>query len=124
MREDDFIVSMTDTKGRITYGNRVFIEFSGYSEAELIGTQHNIIRHPDMPRAVFQLLWNKIQNREECFRLCEKHVQGRRILLGVYQCDAGLRSGRKYHRLSLGAAQAQVERDSDGQRGVCGDAGS
>jgi len=67
MREDDFIVSMTDTKGRITYGNRVFIEFSGYSEAELIGTQHNIIRHPDMPRAVFQLLWNKIQNREECF---------------------------------------------------------
>ena len=67
MREDDFIVSMTDTKGRITYGNRVLIEFSGYSEAELIGTQHNIIRHPDMPRAVFQLLWNKIQNREECF---------------------------------------------------------
>lgn len=67
MREDDFIVSMTDTTGRITYGNRIFIEFSGYSEAELIGTQHNIIRHPDMPRAVFKLLWDKIANREECF---------------------------------------------------------
>ncbi|MDP1634618.1 MAG: PAS domain-containing protein [Gallionellaceae bacterium] len=67
MREDDFIVSMTDTKGRITYGNRIFIEFSGYSETELIGTQHNIIRHPDMPRAVFQLLWDKIQKHEECF---------------------------------------------------------
>ncbi len=67
MREDDFIVSMTDLKGRITYGNRIFIEFSGYSEAELIGAQHNIIRHPDMPRAVFKLLWDKIQNREECF---------------------------------------------------------
>jgi PAS domain S-box-containing protein len=67
MREGDFIVSMTDLKGIITYGNRIFIEFSGYSEAELLGTQHNIIRHPDMPRAVFQLLWNKIQNREECF---------------------------------------------------------
>ncbi len=67
MREDDFIVSMTDLKGRITYGNRIFIEFSGYSEAELLGTQHNIIRHPDMPRAVFQLLWDKIQAREECF---------------------------------------------------------
>lgn len=67
MREDDFIVSMTDPKGRITYGNRIFIEFSGYSEAELIGAQHNIIRHPDMPRAVFQLLWDKIQKREECF---------------------------------------------------------
>ncbi|BBJ00229.1 chemotaxis protein [Ferrigenium kumadai] len=67
MREDDFIVSMTDLKGRITYGNRIFIEFSGYSESELIGAQHNIIRHPDMPRAVFKLLWDKIQNREECF---------------------------------------------------------
>jgi PAS domain S-box-containing protein len=67
MREDDFIVSMTDLKGIITYGNRIFIEFSGYSEAELLGTQHNIIRHPDMPRAVFQLLWDKIQRREECF---------------------------------------------------------
>lgn len=67
MREDDFIVSMTDTKGRITYGNRIFIEFSGYSEEELLGTQHNIIRHPDMPRSVFKLLWDKIQNKEECF---------------------------------------------------------
>jgi len=67
MREDDFIVSMTDLKGIITYGNRIFIEFSGYSEAELLGSQHNIIRHPDMPRAVFKLLWDKIQNREECF---------------------------------------------------------
>ena len=67
MREDDFIVSMTDPKGRITYGNRIFIEFSGYSEQELLGTQHNIIRHPDMPRAVFKLLWDKISNKEECF---------------------------------------------------------
>ena len=67
MRDGDFIVSMTDLKGRITYGNRVFIEFSGYSESELIGAQHNIVRHPDMPRAVFKLLWDKIQAREECF---------------------------------------------------------
>lgn len=67
MRENDFIVSMTDLKGRITYGNRIFIEFSGYSEEELLGAQHNIIRHPDMPRAVFKLLWDKIQNKEECF---------------------------------------------------------
>jgi PAS domain S-box-containing protein len=67
MRENDFIVSMTDLKGRITYGNRIFVEFSGYSEKELLGSQHNIVRHPDMPRAVFNLLWSKIQNREECF---------------------------------------------------------
>lgn len=67
MREHDFIVSMTDLKGRITYGNRIFIEFSGYTEKELLGAQHNIVRHPDMPRAVFKLLWDKIQNKEECF---------------------------------------------------------
>jgi len=67
MREDDFIVSKTDTKGRILYGNRIFIEYSGYTEHELLGAQHNIIRHPDMPRAVFKLLWDTIQARQECF---------------------------------------------------------
>ncbi|MFA5081967.1 MAG: PAS domain-containing protein [Hydrogenophilaceae bacterium] len=67
MREDDFIVSKTDPSGRITYGNRIFIEFSGYTEQELIGAQHNIIRHPDMPRGVFKLLWDTIQAKDECF---------------------------------------------------------
>lgn len=67
MREDDFIVSKTDLKGRITYGNRIFIEYSGYTEAELLSSQHNIIRHPDMPRAIFKLLWDTIQSGHECF---------------------------------------------------------
>ena len=58
MREDDFIVCKTDLKGRITYGNEIFIEYSGYSESELLGAQHNIIRHPDMPRGVFKFLWD------------------------------------------------------------------
>lgn len=66
LRDDDFIVSKTDLKGRITYGNRTFIEFSGYSEQELLGAQHNIVRHPDMPRGVFKLLWDSIQDRREC----------------------------------------------------------
>jgi len=65
MRENDFIVSKTDTKGAITYGNRIFIEFSGYDENELIGTQHNIIRHPDMPRAIFKLLWDTLAQGKE-----------------------------------------------------------
>jgi PAS domain S-box-containing protein len=65
--DKDFIVSMTDLKGIITYANRIFIEFSGYSEEELLGQQHNIVRHPDIPRAVFKLMWDKIQKREECF---------------------------------------------------------
>lgn len=67
MREEDFIVSKTDLSGRITYGNRIFQEFAGYSEEELLGTQHNIIRHPDMPRAAFQLAWDTIQSEKEFF---------------------------------------------------------
>lgn len=67
MRENDFIVSKTDPKGIITYGNPIFIEFSGYTEEELIGTQHNIIRHPDMPRAAFKLVWDTIQSGKEVF---------------------------------------------------------
>lgn len=67
MREDDFIVSKTDLKGRITYGNRIFIEFSGFEEREVIGTQHNLVRHPDMPRGVFKLLWSNVQDGKEIF---------------------------------------------------------
>jgi PAS domain S-box-containing protein len=63
--EDDFIVSMTDLKGIITYGNRIFINMSGYAEQELLGAPHNILRHPDMPRVVFKLLWDTIQVRRE-----------------------------------------------------------
>ena len=67
MREDDFIVSKTDLKGRITYGNRIFIEYSGYSEQELLGAPHNIIRHPDMPRGVFKFLWDTLAQKKEVF---------------------------------------------------------
>ena len=67
MREGDFIVSKTDLTGRITYGNEIFIEFSGYEEHELLGSQHNIIRHPDMPRVVFKLLWDYLSQDKEIF---------------------------------------------------------
>jgi PAS domain S-box-containing protein len=67
MREDDFLVSKTDLKGKLTYGNQIFIEYSGYSEAELLGQQHNIVRHPDMPRGVFKLLWDTLQEKREIF---------------------------------------------------------
>jgi PAS domain S-box-containing protein len=67
MREDDFIVSKTDLKGHITYCNRVFIEFSGYEAFELMGEQHNIVRHPDMPRGVFKYLWDTLEQKKECF---------------------------------------------------------
>ncbi|CAK0772437.1 Aerotaxis receptor Aer [Gammaproteobacteria bacterium] len=67
MREEDFIVSKTDLTGKIIYGNRIFIEFSGFTEKELLNKQHSIIRHPDMPRGVFKFLWDTIQAGNECF---------------------------------------------------------
>jgi len=54
---DSPIVSKTDRKGLITYVNRAFIEVSGYEEAELLGKNHNIVRHPDMPPEGFADLW-------------------------------------------------------------------
>ncbi len=65
MRENDFIVSKTDTKGIITYCNEIFLEFAKYTNSELLGQNHNIIRHPDMPRVVFKLLWDTIQADNE-----------------------------------------------------------
>jgi len=65
--ENLFIVSKTDLKGNITYANDLFIAISGYTEKELIGAPHNILRHQDMPKVVFKLLWDKIQTGEEIF---------------------------------------------------------
>ena len=67
MRDDDFIVSKTDLKGRITYANKIFSEFAGLQEHEFLNKQHNIVRHPDMPRCVFKLLWDHIQAGKEIF---------------------------------------------------------
>ncbi len=65
--EDDVIVSKTDLKGKITYVNRTFVDVSGYSEEELLDQPHNIIRHPDMPRCVFKLMWDVLEAKKEIF---------------------------------------------------------
>ena len=56
-----YIISETDAKGKITFCNDYFIEVCGYTKDELIGKPHNIIRHPDMPKVVFKLLWETIK---------------------------------------------------------------
>lgn len=65
--ENDFIVSKTDLHGKLTYGNALFIEMSGYTEKELLGQPHNILRHEDMPAVVFKLLWSRIKEGKEIF---------------------------------------------------------
>ena len=54
------LVSMTDTRGYITHGNAAFFDVSGYTADELIGQNHNLIRHPDMPSEAFRDLWRTI----------------------------------------------------------------
>ena len=64
---DELIVSKTDPRGVITYANDVFLRVGAYSLDEVIGQPHNLIRHPDMPRAVFKLLWDTLAARQELF---------------------------------------------------------
>jgi len=59
------IISETDKKGNITQANDVFQKVAGYTEDELIGANHNIVRHDDMPRACFKLVWDTIRTGKE-----------------------------------------------------------
>jgi len=62
--DETSIVSKTDKDGVITYVNKKFCDIYGYSEQELIGSSHNIVRHPDMPKIAFKELWSVIENKE------------------------------------------------------------
>jgi PAS domain S-box-containing protein len=63
----DIIVSKTDLKGRITYANKTFCDIAGYAPQDLMGQPHSILRHPDMPRCIFKLLWDTIASGQEIF---------------------------------------------------------
>lgn len=67
MADNDFIVSKTNEKGIITYCNEIFMSMAGYNEKDLIGKNHNIIRHPDMPQVAFKLAWDLISSGKEFF---------------------------------------------------------
>jgi len=65
--EDQVIVSKTDLKGHLTYANRVFLDIADLTLKQTIGKPHCLIRHPHMPRAIFKLLWERIQSGRELF---------------------------------------------------------
>lgn len=64
-----YIVSKTDTNGIIEYGNDYFVKISGYKESELLRQPHSIIRHPDMPKIIFKMMWERLQNGENILAL-------------------------------------------------------
>ena len=65
--DEEIIVSKTDLSGGLTYVNALFLQLSDYTEDEVLGQPHNMIRHPDMPRAVFEMLWRTIASGKEIF---------------------------------------------------------
>lgn len=60
--EKSMLVSETDSKGIIVYADETFIKYSEYSLEELIGKNHNMIRHPDMPKGAFKELWSTVKS--------------------------------------------------------------
>lgn len=67
--DEAVLISVTDPKGIITEVNDIFIETAGYSEEELIGSAHNLIRHPDMPKVMFKIVWEHIKDRANVMAL-------------------------------------------------------
>ena len=63
------IISKTDRKGIIEYANDYFVEISGYSKEELKGKAHNIIRHPDMPKIIFKIMWDKLHAGDNLYAI-------------------------------------------------------
>jgi PAS domain S-box-containing protein len=67
LADEALLVTKTDLQGRITYANDTFMGICGYREAQLLGQPHSLIRHPDMPRCVFAVMWETISRGEEIF---------------------------------------------------------
>ncbi len=82
--DETSIVSKTNSKGIITYVNKKFCEISGYSESDLLGMPHNVIRHPDMPKSAFKDLWRTIKNKQ----IWHGIVKNKRKGGGFYIVDA------------------------------------
>jgi PAS domain S-box-containing protein len=64
---DELIVTKTDLKGIVTYANETFLRLTVYREEDVVGQPHNVIRHPDMPRCVFKLIWDTVVSGQEIY---------------------------------------------------------
>lgn len=73
--DQQMIVSRTDTKGIIEYANHDFSEISGYALSELVNKPHNIVRHPDMPAAVFKLMWERLKNGQDIYAVVKNRAK-------------------------------------------------
>jgi aerotaxis receptor len=89
--EHELIISRTNLQGIITYANETFCEISGYTEEELLGHSHNLVRHPDMPSSVFKELWHTLNEKKQWsgvvknLRKDKGHYWVKAIVSGVYK---------------------------------------
>lgn len=108
------IISLTDTKGIITEVNDTFVHMCGFSREELIGQPHNIVRHPDMPAAVFKLMWNTIQQGQSFMGIVKNRAKDG----GYYWVNAYImpiiENGKitGYESVRTAATPEQIERAS------------
>jgi len=98
LSEEDFLVSQTDEKGVITFANDDFCKVAGYTLEELIGKNHNIVRHSDMPRAAFKDLWDTVQRKKVWTGYVKNSIKGGGyywVYATVYPMDTGYMSCRR-----------------------------
>lgn len=88
-------MSRTDKHGIIEFANDYFVEISGYTKEELIGQPHSLIRHPDMPRIVFKVMWERIQNGKDILALVKNLAKDGRYywVFTTFEPDRDLDSG-------------------------------
>lgn len=112
---DEFIVSKTDATGKITYVNHVFERVTGFLFHEVQGKAHSIIRHPDMPRAVFGYLWREIQAGREVFAFVVNRTKNEGFywvfahVTPTFAADGTLRGYHSNRRAPNRAALPEIE---------------
>lgn len=111
IRDGQSIVSKTDVKGRITYVNPAFVDVSGFTEAELLGKAHNLVRHPDMPPEAFADLWRTLQAGEPWTGLVKNRCKNGDFYWVVANVAPIRERGRVtgYMSVRTAATRAQVE---------------
>lgn len=108
---NELFFSITDLKSRIKYGNPVFTRISGYEQGDLFGATHNIVRHPDMPRCVFKLLWDYIESGRTIAAYVKNMAADGRyywVLALVTPCEGGYLSVRLKPSSQLFAAVESI----------------
>ncbi len=105
MKDDDFIISKTDKQGKITYCNEIFMQMAQMKENDLLGKPHNIIRHPDMPKIIFKLLWEHIQNGQEIFA----YVKNKTATGGFYWVYANVTPSYDFNNNIIGYYSVRIK---------------